>query len=66
MYVHNWKSQNIFQHIVRYGYFLRGEFSELKTPYDTYIPTNEMGNNIIKTVTENVQLKIIGTGYKKF
>ena len=46
--------------------FYGGEFSELKTPYDTYIPTNEMGTNIIKTVTENVQLKIIGTGYKKF
>lgn len=46
--------------------FYGEEFSELKTPYDTYIPTNEMGNNIIKTVTENVQLKIIGTGYKKF
>ncbi len=44
--------------------FYGEEFSELKTPYDTYIPTNEMGNNIIKTVTENVQLKIIGTGYK--
>ena len=46
--------------------FYGEEFSELKTPYDTYIPTNEMGNNIINTVTENVQLKIIGTGYKKF
>lgn len=46
--------------------FYGEEFSELKTPYDTYIPTNEMGNNIIKTVTENVQLKIMGTGYKKF
>ena len=46
--------------------FFGEEFSELKTPYDTYIPTNEMGNNIIKTVTENVQLKIIGTGYKKY
>ena len=45
--------------------FYGEEFSELKTPYDTYIPTNEMGNNIIKTVTENVQLKIIRTGYKK-
>lgn len=41
--------------------FYGEEFSELKTPYDTYIPTNEMGNNIIKTVTENVQLKIIET-----
>ena len=45
--------------------FFGEEFSELKTPYDKDIPTNEMGNDIIKTVTENVQLKIIGTGYKK-
>lgn len=45
--------------------FFGEEFSELKTPYDTYIPTNEMGNNIIKTVTENVQFKIIRTEYKE-
>ena len=65
MYVHSGKVR-IFLAYSAIWLLLRGGIFELKTPYDTYIPTNEMGNNIIKTVTENVQLKIIGTGYKKF